>query len=49
MAMNAVVTPHQPVYLYSAAGEEGKLPYRLHWLSCGPREVRNVAEPPELF
>jgi hypothetical protein len=42
MAMNAVVTPHQPVCLYSAAGEEGEPPYRLHWLNGGPPEARNI-------
>jgi hypothetical protein len=42
MAMNVVVTPHQPVCLYSAAREEGEPPYRLHWLSGGPPEARNI-------
>jgi hypothetical protein len=42
MAMNVVVTPHQPVCLYSAAGEEGELPYRLHSLSGGPPKARNI-------
>jgi hypothetical protein len=42
MAMNVVVTLHQPVCLYSAAGEEGEPPYRLHWLSGGPPEARNI-------
>jgi hypothetical protein len=41
MAMNVVVTLHQPVCLYSAAGEEGEPPYRLHWLSGGSPEARN--------
>jgi hypothetical protein len=30
MEMNVVVTPHQHVCLYSAAGEEGEPPDRLH-------------------
>jgi hypothetical protein len=30
MAMNDVVIPHQHVFLYSAAGEEGEPPERLH-------------------
>jgi hypothetical protein len=42
MAMNVVVTPHQPVCLYSAAGEEGEPPHRLHWLSGGPFDVQNI-------
>jgi hypothetical protein len=42
MAMYVVVTPHQPVCLYSAIGEEGKSLYRLHWLSGGPPEARNI-------
>jgi hypothetical protein len=42
MVMNAVITPHQPVCLYSAAGEEGEPPYRLHRLSGGPFEARNI-------
>jgi hypothetical protein len=42
MAMNVVVTPHQPVCLYSAAGREGEPPYRSHWLSGGPSGVRNI-------
>jgi hypothetical protein len=40
--MNVVVTPHQPVCLYSVAGGEGKPPYRLHWLSGGPSNDRNI-------
>jgi hypothetical protein len=42
MAMNVVVTPHQPVCLYSAAGGEGEPPYRSHWLSGGPSGVHNI-------
>jgi hypothetical protein len=42
MAMNVVVTPHQHVCLYNAAWEEGEPPYRLHWLSGGPPEARNI-------
>jgi hypothetical protein len=37
-----VTTPHQPVCLYSAAGEEGEPPDRLHWLSGGPFDARNI-------
>jgi hypothetical protein len=40
--MNAVVTPHQPVCLYSVAGGEGEPLYRLHWLSGGPTDDRNI-------
>jgi hypothetical protein len=40
--MNVVVTSHQPVCLYSAAGGEGELPYRLHWLSGGQTDDRNT-------
>jgi hypothetical protein len=42
MAMNVVVTPHQPVCLYSVAGEEGESPYHLHWLSGGAPEAHNI-------
>jgi hypothetical protein len=42
MAMNVVVTLHQPIYLYSAAGEEGEPPDRLHWLSGGPPKAWNI-------
>jgi hypothetical protein len=42
MAMNVVVTPHQSVCLYSAAGGEGEPPYRLHCLSGGTSDVRNI-------
>jgi hypothetical protein len=41
MAMNAVVTPHQPVCLYSAAGE-GEPPGRSHSLSDGPSGIWNI-------
>jgi hypothetical protein len=37
MEMNVVITPHQPICLYSAAGEEGEPPDRPHWLSSGPQ------------
>jgi hypothetical protein len=40
--MNVVVTPHQPVCLYSVAGGEGEPPYRLHWLNGGPSDDRNI-------
>jgi hypothetical protein len=42
MSMNDVVTPHQPVYLYSVVGEEGEPPHHLHWHSGGPFGVRNI-------
>jgi hypothetical protein len=42
MAMNVVVTHHQPIWLYSAAGEEGEPPDRLHWLSGGPFDAQNI-------
>jgi hypothetical protein len=42
MAMNAVVTPHQPVCLYSATGEEGESPERVHWLNGGPTDTWNI-------
>jgi hypothetical protein len=42
MTMNVVVTPHQPVCLYSAAGEEGGPPDCLHLLSGGPADARNI-------
>jgi hypothetical protein len=40
--MNIVVTPHQPIYLYSVAGGEGEPSYRLHWLSGGLSDDRNI-------
>jgi hypothetical protein len=40
--MNAVVTPHQPVCLYSAAGGEGEPPRCSHWLTGGPSDVQNI-------
>jgi hypothetical protein len=42
MIMNVVVTLHQPGCLYSAVGEEGEPPNRLHWLSGGPPEAQNI-------
>jgi hypothetical protein len=42
MAMNVVATSHQPVCLYSPAGEEGEAPKRAYWLNGGPAIVRNV-------
>jgi hypothetical protein len=42
MAMNVVVTSHQHVYLYSAAGEEGEPPERVYWLNGGPASARNI-------
>jgi hypothetical protein len=37
--MNVVVTFHQPVCLYSLAGEEGEPPRRANWLTGGPVTV----------
>jgi hypothetical protein len=42
MAMNVVVTSHQSIYLYSAAGEEGKPPEYVYWLNGGPTNARNI-------
>jgi hypothetical protein len=42
MAMNDVVTPHQPVCLYSATGREGEPPGRLHSLNGGPLDAWNI-------
>jgi hypothetical protein len=42
MAMNVVVTSHQPVCLYSAAGEEGEPAERVYWLNGGPTSARNI-------
>jgi hypothetical protein len=42
MAMNAVVTSHQPVCLDSAAGEEGEPPECVNWLNGGPASARNI-------
>jgi hypothetical protein len=44
MAMNTVVTPHQPICLYSAAGEQGEPPERPHWLSSGPQWIARRSE-----
>jgi hypothetical protein len=44
MAMNVVVTPHQPVCLYSATGEEGEQLDRPHWLSSGPQWIARRSE-----
>jgi hypothetical protein len=42
MAMNDMVTAHQPVRLYSDVGEEGEPPGRLHWLNGGPPSARDI-------
>jgi hypothetical protein len=42
MAMNVVVTSHQPVCLYSHAGEEGEPPKHAYWLNGGPANARNI-------
>ena len=45
MAMNVVVTLHQPVCLYSAVGGQGEPPYRSHWLS-GALAAGGEGKPP---
>jgi hypothetical protein len=42
IAMNAVVTSHQLVCLYSPAGEEGEPPRRTYWLIDGPASAMNI-------
>jgi hypothetical protein len=42
MATNDVVTPHQPVCLYSATRGEGELPGRSNSLSGGPSDAWNI-------
>jgi hypothetical protein len=42
MVMNVVVTSHQPVCLYSPAGEEGEPPKRAFWLNGGPTGAHNI-------
>jgi hypothetical protein len=42
IAMNVMVTSHQPVYLYSPAGEEGEPPKRAYWLIGGPASAWNI-------
>jgi hypothetical protein len=42
MTMNVVVTSHQPICLYSATGEEGEPPERVHWLNGGPTSARSI-------
>ena len=42
MAMNDVVTSHQPVCLYNAVGEDGKPPERVYWLNGGPTSAWNI-------
>jgi hypothetical protein len=42
MTMNDVVTSHQPVCLYSVAGEEGEPPERVYWLNGGPASAQNI-------
>jgi hypothetical protein len=42
MEMKVVVTTHHPICLYSAAGEEGEPPERVHWLNGGPASARNI-------
>jgi hypothetical protein len=41
IAMNAVVTSHQLICLYSPAGEEGEPPRRSYWLIGGPISAVN--------
>jgi hypothetical protein len=40
--MNDEVTSHQPICLYSPAGEEGEPPKRVYWLDGGPTTARNI-------
>jgi hypothetical protein len=42
MAMNDVVTSHQPVYLYSPAGREGEPPKHVYWLNGGLTSAWNI-------
>jgi hypothetical protein len=42
MAMNAMVTSHQHVCLYSAAGEEGEPSERVYWLNGGTTSTQNI-------
>jgi hypothetical protein len=42
MTMSVVVTSHQPVYLYSVAGDEGEPPECVHWLNGGPTTALNI-------
>jgi hypothetical protein len=42
MAMNVVVTSHQPICLYSPTGEEGEPPQCAHWLNGGLANARNI-------
>jgi hypothetical protein len=42
IAMNAVVTSHQHVCLYSPAGEEGESSKHTYWLIGGPASAWNI-------
>jgi hypothetical protein len=42
MAMNVVVTSHQPVCLYNPAGEEGEPPKHAYRLNGGPTSAQNI-------
>jgi hypothetical protein len=42
MVMNVVVTSHQPVCLYSVAGQEGESLEHVYWLNDGPASARNI-------
>jgi hypothetical protein len=42
IATNVVVTSHQPVCLYSLAGEEGEPPKHAYWLIGGPTSAWNI-------
>jgi hypothetical protein len=42
MAMNAMVTSHQHVGLYSPAGEEDELPKRAYWLNGGLTSAQSI-------
>jgi hypothetical protein len=42
ITMNAMVTSHQPVCLYSPVGEEGEPPKCSYWLIGGPASAWNI-------
>jgi hypothetical protein len=42
IAMNVVVTSHQPISLNSPVGEEGELPKCAYWLIGGPASAWNI-------
>jgi hypothetical protein len=42
MAMNVVITCHQPVCLYSPTGEEDEPPKCVYWMNGGSASARNI-------